>query len=65
MDKESPTQSDKTVDMKNILSTSSLVGAISDTGLMKECGAVVRNNPHLHANSINTPTEENDSHFLI
>ena len=48
-----------------ILSDSSLVGAKSDTGLMKECGAVVRNNPHLHANSINTPTEENDSYFLI
>ena len=65
MDKESQTQNDKTVNDRNNLSDSSLVGTISNTGLMKECGAVVRNNPHLHANSINTPTEENNSYFII
>eukprot|EP00092_Neocalanus_flemingeri_P030633 GFUD01033261.1.p1 GENE.GFUD01033261.1~~GFUD01033261.1.p1 ORF type:complete len:1088 (+),score=206.14 GFUD01033261.1:331-3594(+) len=67
INKGSRTPSPKTLDVRSISPDRAVAVKINDSGLIKESGALVRNNPHLHAKTINqiTPSDKHDSYLLI
>ena len=69
MSKESRTPSPKTGDVRNMFpEDKNVIVKMSEDFLIKESGAVVRNNPHLHPstdNNIKDRTDDNDSYLLI
>ena len=67
MGKESCTPSPNPAEMRNIFSQE-LALQIGEDDLIKESGAVIRNNPHLNAGTDNTlecRADDNDSYLLI
>ena len=66
MGKESCTPSPNPAEMRNIFSQE-LAIQIGEDDLIKESGAVIRNNPHLNAGTDNTleGRADNDSYLLI